>query len=41
VRERVRAALEANPHGNGDEQTPIVVLAWRGAGPSPLTGAAA
>jgi len=41
VRERVRAALEANPHGNGDEQTPIVVLAWRGAGPSPLTGAVA
>ena len=39
--ERVRAALESNPHGNGDEQTPIVVLAWRGVGPSPLHGAAA
>ncbi len=41
ARERVRAALETNPHGNGDEQTPIVVLAWRGPDPSPLAGAAA
>ncbi len=32
----VESALRANPHGNGDEQTPIVVLAWRGAGTSPL-----
>jgi ribosomal protein S28E/S33 len=32
----VEHALRSNPHGNGDEQTPIVVLAWRGAGPSPL-----
>ncbi len=32
----VALALRANPHGNGDEQTPIVVLAWRGAGPTPL-----
>ncbi len=40
-RERVRAALESNPHGNGDEQTPIVVLSWRGSGASPLAGAAA
>ena len=35
----VAAALRRNPHGNGDEQTPIVVLAWRGAGPSPLVTA--
>jgi F420-0:gamma-glutamyl ligase len=34
--ERVAAMLRANPHGNGDEQTPVVVLAWRAAGPSPL-----
>ncbi len=40
-RERVAQALLANPHGNGDEQTPIVVLAWRGAGPSPLARAVA
>jgi ribosomal protein S28E/S33 len=39
-RERVAAALRANPHGNGDEQTPIVVLAWRGAGRGPLDAAA-
>jgi hypothetical protein len=32
----VESALRDNPHGNGDEQTPIVVLAWRGAGDSPL-----
>ncbi len=41
-----RAALEKalveNPHGNSDEQTPLVVLKWRGTGPNPLleTGAA-
>ncbi len=34
--ERLARALLDNPHGNGDEQTPIVVLAWRGSGPSPL-----
>jgi hypothetical protein len=28
--ERIEAALRENPHGNGDEQTPIVVLARRG-----------
>jgi hypothetical protein len=39
IRETAAAALRANPHGNGDEQTPIVVLAWRGSGPSPLTQA--
>jgi F420-0:gamma-glutamyl ligase len=41
ARERVAEALRPNPHGNGDEQTPIVVLAWRGLGPSPLTVPAA
>ena len=32
----VAEALLSNPHGNGDEQTPIVVLKWRGEGSSPL-----
>ncbi len=32
----VERALLGNPHGNGDEQTPIVVLKWRGAGANPL-----
>ncbi|MDB5027072.1 MAG: hypothetical protein JWO66_761 [Candidatus Eremiobacteraeota bacterium] len=35
-RRAVERALLDNPHGNGDEQTPIVVLAWRGDGPNPL-----
>jgi F420-0:gamma-glutamyl ligase len=35
-RDAVERALVGNPHGNGDEQTPIVVLAWRGGGPHPL-----
>jgi hypothetical protein len=35
-RDAVERALVGNPHGNGDEQTPIVVLAWRGTGPNPL-----
>lgn len=39
VREAVEHALLDNPHGNGDEQTPLVVLAWRGAGPNPLVHA--
>jgi hypothetical protein len=39
VRENVERALLGNPHGNGDEQTPLVVLAWRGAGPHPLVQA--
>jgi hypothetical protein len=39
--ERVERALRANPHGNGDEQTPIVVLAWRASGPNPLLTAGA
>jgi F420-0:Gamma-glutamyl ligase len=32
----VEAALLDNPHGNSDEQTPVVVLKWRGRGPNPL-----
>ena len=37
----VEQALLDNPHGNGDEQTPIVVLKWRyGAGPSTCDSAA-
>ncbi|HVA33032.1 MAG TPA: coenzyme F420-0:L-glutamate ligase, partial [Candidatus Baltobacteraceae bacterium] len=36
----VERALLDNPHGNGDEQTPIVVLKWRGSGPNPLVAAA-
>ncbi len=32
----VEKALLDNPHGNGDEQTPIVVLKWRGEGLNPL-----
>ena len=35
-RDAVERALLGNPHGNGDEQTPIVVLTWRGAGANPL-----
>jgi hypothetical protein len=34
--ELVTRALRSNPHGNGDEQTPIVVLIWRGASKNPL-----
>ena len=40
-RTNVEYALLDNPHGNGDEQTPIVVLKWRAAGASPLLEAAA
>jgi hypothetical protein len=36
----IERALVRNPHGNADEQTPIVVLKWRGAGPSPFEVAA-
>ncbi len=35
-RATVEHALLGNPHGNGDEQTPIVVLKWRGSGKNPL-----
>ena len=40
VREAVERALLGNPAGNGDEQTPLVILAWRGAGANPLVRAA-
>jgi F420-0:Gamma-glutamyl ligase len=32
----VERALLDNPHGNSDEQTPVVVLKWRGQGANPL-----
>jgi F420-0:gamma-glutamyl ligase len=35
-RQIVAAALLDNPHGNSDEQTPVVVLKWRGKGANPL-----
>jgi len=35
-RANVERALLDNPHGNGDEQTPVVVLKWRGGGANPL-----
>jgi F420-0:gamma-glutamyl ligase len=35
-RATVERALLDNPHGNGDEQTPVVVLKWRGDGDNPL-----
>jgi len=35
-RANIERALLDNPHGNGDEQTPIVVLKWRGVGANPL-----
>lgn len=35
-RGNVECALLSNPHGNGDEQTPIVVLKWRADGANPL-----
>jgi hypothetical protein len=39
ARASVERALLSNPHGNGDEQTPIVVLKWRGEGANPLLDA--
>jgi hypothetical protein len=39
IRELLETALLCNPAGNGDEQTPLVILAWRGAGPNPLVRA--
>ena len=41
ARDAVAGALAANPHGNGDEQTPIVVLKWRAAGSGPFVERAA
>jgi F420-0:Gamma-glutamyl ligase len=38
-RAAVERALVGNPGGNGDEQTPIVILAWRAPGPHPLAHA--
>lgn len=35
-RRNVEYALLSNPHGNGDEQTPIVVIKWRAQGTNPL-----
>jgi hypothetical protein len=35
-RARVEEALMHNPQGNGDEQTPLVILKWRGSGEHPL-----
>ena len=40
VRDAVERALLGNPAGNGDEQTPLVVIAWRGRGANPLVRAA-
>ncbi len=40
VRDSLEKALLGNPAGNGDEQTPLVILAWRGEGPHPLVQAA-
>ncbi len=40
-RELVERSLLDNPHGNGDEQTPVVVLKWRGHGQNPLIAEAA
>lgn len=40
-RAAVEAALRSNPHGNGDEQTPLVILKWRAATQSPLLRSAA
>ena len=37
----VEEALLDNPHGNSDEQTPVVVLKWRGDGGNPLFAGAA
>jgi hypothetical protein len=37
----VEQALLSNPHGNADEQTPIVVLKWRAGEPNPLLEPAA
>jgi F420-0:gamma-glutamyl ligase len=36
ARDAVAEALRGNPAGNADQQTPIVVLKWRGEGRSPL-----
>ena len=38
-RRNVEYALLDNPHGNSDEQTPVVVLKWRADGENPLLAA--
>jgi hypothetical protein len=40
-RTNVERALLTNPHGNSDEQTPVVVLKWRSRGQHPLLAQAA
>jgi len=40
MRAAVESALLGNPAGNGDEQTPVVILKWRGTGANPLVRAA-
>lgn len=40
-RANVERALLTNPHGNSDEQTPVVVLKWRATGDHPLVERAA
>jgi hypothetical protein len=35
-KKNVEFALLSNPHGNSDEQTPVVVLKWRSQGKNPL-----
>ncbi|GAC1533223.1 MAG: hypothetical protein NVS2B17_00640 [Candidatus Velthaea sp.] len=39
-RANLEQSLLSNPHGNSDEQTPLVILTWRGSGPNPLREAA-
>jgi len=41
ARPHIERALLTNPHGNADEQTPIVVLKWRGSEANPLVADAA
>ena len=36
ARAAVKQALLGNPHGNSDQQTPIVILKWRAQGRNPL-----
>jgi len=41
ARSAVESALLENPHGNADEQTPIVILKWRASGANPFVESAA
>jgi len=38
-RRLVEEVMRSNPHGNADQQTPLVILKWRGVGASPLLAA--